>query len=202
MDELSTVHFAEFGELEAYSEALEHADFRVTATDLPHRLHWSMRTLDLPGGIQLQSGSEGCANILEGATTDDGIVLWILKNDAPTICNGAEFGPQSLFIMPAHTEISFTCDVGQDWMDVFVPNDILAATLDADTLHNTTRLGARVTDISATDASALRSLSDRIFENVCREPHIAASPAALAPPAIRRDSMPPKPSVIWARAVA
>ena len=176
----SSVQLAEFGELGAFSEAIEHADMRVTATALPKRQHWWVRTLHLPNGIVLQDASEGGANFLEGVTEPDGFVLWGILNDAPSTCVGTRFDQQSLFILPPNTEFSITCESGQDWMDIFVPNELVAMTIGEDAMHETSRLGAQVANISTNDLIKLRSLNSGMLDNASREQHIADESASVA----------------------
>ncbi len=110
-----------FAEFEAYTDAIQDADMRVTLTRAPERPLWSIRHLQIDS-LHIQTGSDGSGNIAEGATRRDGWTLvWQTRTRGAYLANGELLTRDSMLVLSPGAEFHLACGSVHDWISAFVP---------------------------------------------------------------------------------
>ena len=117
-----------FDEFESYAEAIEDADMRLFQCQ-PDRPRWSIRHLRA-GSVHVQSCTDGCGNVAEGATRRDGWLLVFTVAGRWGLVNGKNLACGSVLVLPPGAEFCITSQNAHDWVSVFLPTEVLFSTLD------------------------------------------------------------------------
>lgn len=110
-----------FTEFEAYKEAHKDFDIQLTLTH-PDRSAWSIRHLQV-GELHIQTGSDGCGDVAEGATRPDGWLFYFQASGSRGLVNGRRFEADSIVIAPPGAEFCLASQGTHDWGTVFFPTD-------------------------------------------------------------------------------
>ena len=169
-----------FDETDAFAAALEDAaDLRFTMLRL-ERPFWSLRKVFLPDSTHIQIGSEGSGSIVEGATAEEGLVVFLQTPGATAKANGVCWAPGSAFLMPAGAEFCLTNTTPHDWLALFVPNERLPLMDRAGILDGPGPAAARMLRCEDNAADELWSVTQRFIACAAREPGVTREKASCA----------------------
>lgn len=121
-----------FSEYEAYREAHEDIDMSLTLCH-PERSRWSLCHLYVDS-LHIQSGSDGCGDIAEGATRRDGWILYYQRGGIPQLANGERLTQDSVVVAGPGAEFCLTSQGCHDWTSVFFPAASLFPSVDEEPL--------------------------------------------------------------------
>ena len=110
---------AEFCDFDAYVEAIEDAEVEMTISSLDFN-RWSVHGIYLPGGMHVQTASEGAGTICLGVNPDAGCNIFVHR-DGLMLANGEEMLPGSAFVMPARSEFVLSNASAHRWYTIHVP---------------------------------------------------------------------------------
>jgi AraC family transcriptional regulator, ethanolamine operon transcriptional activator len=116
-----------FDEFESYAEAIEDADMRLIQCQ-PDMPHWSIHDLRV-GTVHLQSCTDGCGNIAEGATRQDGWLLVFIVAGRWGVANGKDLPCGSVLVLPPGAEFCITSPRVHNWVSIFLPTEVLFSAL-------------------------------------------------------------------------
>jgi AraC family ethanolamine operon transcriptional activator len=114
-----------FSEYEAYQEAHKDVDIQLTLSH-PERSQWSLRHL-LVDSLHIQSGSDGCGDVAEGTTRQDGWILYFQTSGQRGLANGEQLTRDSVAVAGPGAEFCLTSQGCHDWTSIFFPSESLIA---------------------------------------------------------------------------
>lgn len=172
----SLIQTATFKEFEAYEAAIGDVELQLTLPRLECPL-WVFRQLNLTGQVHIQISSEGSGVIAEGVTRKDGFVFF-LHGSGHCRANGTDLSPPSGFLYPPGTEFCISNNHANDWITVFIPNQLIQSV----------GLNSGYFPFGETNAGVLHSGKGRVAElwhlvqkflaNTTTEPRLAQEKAA------------------------
>ena len=113
-----------FTEFDAYEDAFQHAQVRMTL-HRPERPNWVIGQMNL-GRLHLQWGTSGGGMVTEGEILPRGHVLFVpLSNFTTNGVNGCRLSEGSIMVASAGSEFCVSADSWNDWCSLFVPHDVI-----------------------------------------------------------------------------
>ena len=168
-----------FRDFDAFAEAIEDADMRITMPRLNTPL-WQVTGLYLPGGMHAQIVRERSGNIAQGSSPGHGCNIYVLQ-EGHVVANGVEIPPGSAFVIPARSEFLVTSLGSTRWFSVFIPTPLLDSfRLESDCAERSGVRDARVINGRSGRSSQLWPLIDRFVHHALRMREEAAGAESLA----------------------
>lgn len=144
-----------------------------------HRNLWTISQLDL-SGIEVQLGSLGSGNIVEGQSWSGGYLLYLpLTDTCAYAANGTVLDKHSFMILEPGCEFCISTKAEHDWCSIFVPADKFVRGGDlVQPSSGFDKMKCRVSPANRLLADQFRSIVDQIITAAgnCRQ--IETGPAA------------------------
>jgi AraC family ethanolamine operon transcriptional activator len=120
----SAMKFQVFTDFDAYEDAIQHADVRMTL-HRRDRPEWAVGQMSL-GPMNLQWGTSGGGMVSEGEIRPGGYALFVPLNNCSTNgVNGSRLNEGSIMVAAAGAEFCISADGWNDWFSLFVPHGCL-----------------------------------------------------------------------------
>jgi len=114
-----------FQDFDAFADSIRDVDARMMLHNAKRKI-WHIDQVDL-NGIDIQLGSLGSGNIVEGQARSDGYLLYLpLTDTCSYAANGIVLDKHSFMVLEPGCEFCISTKTVHNWCSIFVPNAIFA----------------------------------------------------------------------------